>query len=125
MAIIDMGGGKENKIAKTVLQDVMVLATGHNVNNNAPRLVEQDGFGGKERMRSLTEDVTFSSVTLELDPVQAQQIAILTGTDSSLILSLRNNDDGDRVNIGSTTLMDVLGADSARVQRAAASIGKK
>jgi pilus assembly protein CpaB len=124
LAVVDMGGGKENKISKTILQDVVILATGHNVTNNAPRQVEQDAFGGKERIRSFTEDTTFASVTLEVDPAQAQQIAVLTNTDSALILTLRNNDDSERSNVGSTTLSDVLGGDLSRVQRAVAGVRK-
>jgi pilus assembly protein CpaB len=126
MAIIDMGSGKENKIAKTVLQDVVVLATGHSITNNAPRQVEQDAFGGKERIRSFAEDTTFASVTLEVDPAQAEQLALLAGTDSSLILSLRNNDDSDRVNVGSAMLSDILGPDQGRVvQRGVAGTAKR
>lgn len=125
MAIIDMGGGRETKIAKTVLQDVVVLATGHSITNNAPRQVEQDAFGGKERIRSFTEDTTFASVTLEVDPAQAQELAVLAATDSAMILSLRNNDDSDRTNLGSTMLSDILGADQNRVQRGVAGVGKR
>ncbi|MDR3607404.1 MAG: Flp pilus assembly protein CpaB [Oligoflexia bacterium] len=117
VVVVDMGAGKENKISKTILQDVVVLATGHNVTNNAPRQVEQDSFAGKERVRSLAEDTNFASVTLEVDPLQAQQLALLSNSDSTLILSLRNNDDSDRTNTGSTMLQDVLGADLSRVQR--------
>jgi len=57
-------------------------------------------------------------VTLEVEPAQAQSLAlILANGDSSLTLSLRNNGDADRVNVGATTLSDVLGADAGRVQR--------
>ncbi|OFZ72236.1 MAG: Flp pilus assembly protein CpaB [Bdellovibrionales bacterium RIFOXYD1_FULL_44_7] len=118
IAIIDGGGGKENKIAKTILQDVVVLAVGRNVTNNVARIVEADPFGGKERIRPLSEDTSFAAVTLEVEPAQAQSLAlILANGDSSLTLSLRNNDDADRVNVGATTLSDVLGADAGRVQR--------
>jgi pilus assembly protein CpaB len=117
IAVVDLGGGKENRISKTILQDVVVLATGHNVSNNAPRLVEQDAFGGKDRIRSLTEDSTFSTVTIELDPAQAQAIALIQGTDTQMVLALRNNDDNERTNTGSTTFTDVLGADMNRIQQ--------
>lgn len=121
MAILDLGGGKENKIVKTVLQDVVVLATGHNVSNNPARTAETDQTTGKEHFRPLVEDAAFTTITLEVDPAQAQMMAlIMANGDNAVSLSLRNNDDTDRISMGSTTYTDVLGADSARVQRAVA-----
>lgn len=111
IAILDPGGKKDQKIAKTVLQDTIILSIGRNVSNNVPRVVEMDpGGGGKERVRSLVEDFSFSSVTLEVDPTQAQTIALLLAMgESSLTLSLRNNDDGDRYNLPVTTFQDLNG----------------
>lgn len=123
IAVLDLGGGKENKVAKTVLQDVVVLSIGRYVTNNIARLVETDPAGGKERTRSLVEDFGFASVTLEVEPSQAQALALVMGNgDSALTLSLRNNDDIERVNFPSTVFADVLGADAARVKGAT---GKK
>jgi pilus assembly protein CpaB len=45
IAVIDAGGGKENKVVKTVLQDIVVLATGHYITNNVARSVEVDRRG--------------------------------------------------------------------------------
>jgi pilus assembly protein CpaB len=117
IAIVDLGGGKENKVAKTVLQDVVVLSIGRYITNNVARLVETDPAGGKDRVKSLAEDFSFTSVTLEVEPPQAQAIALLLASgDNSLALSLRNNDDVERVNFPSTTLSDLFGADAARVK---------
>lgn len=117
VAVVDLGGGKENRMAKTILQDVVVLATGHNVTNNAPRQIEPDAFGGKDKIRSLAEDTTFSTITVEVDPAQAQSLSLILGTDTQLVFTLRNNDDNDRTNTGSTTFTDVLGPDMGRIQR--------
>ncbi len=114
IAVVDMGGGKENKIAKTVLQDVVVLSIGRYVTNNVARTLEADPSGGKDRVRSLAEDYSFSSVSLEVEPAQAQMIALLLSSDNTMILSLRNNDDLDRGNFPTTALSDVLGADMTR-----------
>lgn len=112
IALIDMGGGKDNKVAKTVLQDVVVLAAGRNVANNVARVVENDPFGGPSRVRSLTEDSSFGTVTLEVEPAQAQVLALLMGSgDNALTLTLRNNDDTERVGMQSVTLGEVLGTD--------------
>ena len=118
IAVIDMGGGKENKIAKTVLQDIVVLAVGRNVTNNVARLVELDG--GKEKVKSLTEDFSFNSVTLEVEPLQAQTLALILGGEGAITLSLRNNDDTERTVLNSTMQADILGADASRVQRGVA-----
>ncbi|OFZ79165.1 MAG: Flp pilus assembly protein CpaB [Bdellovibrionales bacterium RIFOXYD1_FULL_53_11] len=115
VAIIDLGGGKENKIAKTILQDVVVLSVGKSVSNNVARVMEADP-SGRNKVRSLAEDFNFSSVTIEVEPAQAQMIALVL-TNGEISLSLRNNDDSDRVAVGATALGDVLGADAARLQR--------
>jgi pilus assembly protein CpaB len=118
IAVLEMGSGKENKIAKTLLQDIVVLAVGRNVTNNIPRIVEADPSNGKEKVKSLTEDFSFNSVTVEVEPAQAQALAlVMANGDSALTLSLRNNDDADRSQSGAITLIDVLGADATRVQR--------
>lgn len=117
IAVMDSGGGKENKIAKTLFQDVVVLSVGRSVTNNVARTIETDAFGGKDRVRSLAEDFSFSSVTLELEPAQAQALVlVMANSDNALTLSLRNNDDLERVNLPSVMLTDVLGADSSRVK---------
>lgn len=124
IAVIDLGGGKDNKIAKTILQDVVVLSVGRSVTNNIARVVEADPYGGKEKIRSLSEDTSFSSITLEVEPQQAQTMALVQSNgDAALTLSLRNNDDTDRTNLGSTIFTDVLGSDASRVRMPAG--GKK
>ena len=117
IAVLDMGGGRENRIAKTVLQDVVVLAVGRNVTGNVARTVESDIYGGKDRIKTLSEDSNFSSVTLEVEPSQAQALAlVLNNADNILTLALRNNDDTDRQNIGSTSVIDLLGADANKLR---------
>jgi pilus assembly protein CpaB len=102
-------GGREVKTAKTVFQDIVILAVGRSIANNVARKVEVD-MSGTARVRSLTEYDGYSSVTLELDPVQAQLVAaIYTDNSNRLILSLRNNDDADRVAISAPSrATDVL-----------------
>lgn len=118
VAVLDMGGGKQNKIAKTVLQDVVVLSVGRNVTNNVARLLEQDPYGNTPRVKSLTQDSSFTSVTLEVEPNQAQALAlVMANNDNAITLSLRNNDDTERVGMEAVTFEDVLGAEAARLQR--------
>ena len=117
IGVIDMGGGKTNKIAKILLQDVVVLATGKNINNNVARSLEADPAGGQAKIRSLAEDATFNSVTLEVDAAQAQMLALMvSGGEASISISLRNNDDSDRTNLQGTMITDVLGADIGKIR---------
>jgi pilus assembly protein CpaB len=122
IAVIDLGGEKTNKIAKTVLQDVTVLATGRRITNNVARTIEADPVGGKDKIRSLAEDFSFNTVTLEVDPLQAQMIAlILAGGDSALSLVLRNSDDMGFMSTqaSSYTFKDLLGPDAGMLQQRA------
>jgi pilus assembly protein CpaB len=117
IAIVDPGGKKELKISRTVLQDAVVLSVGRNIANNVARTIEMDSISGKDKVRSLSEDYSFASVTLEVDPFQAQMVALLLANgDSSLTLSLRNNDDNERANLPPTTFSDVWGAESGNLR---------
>lgn len=123
IAVIDGGGGKESKIAKVLLQDVVVLSVGRFVTNNAPRTVELDAAGGT-RVRTLAEDYSFASVTLEVDPKQAQSLSLVQSSGENLLmLALRNNDDTDRVSIPAVMLQDILAPDEYQRMRAIASQG--
>jgi len=119
IAVIDAGGGKENKLVRTILQDVAVLAVGRSITNNAPRVIEQDpSGGGKPKVKSLAQDFSFASVTLEVEPPQAQTVALVLATgDAAMTISLRNNDDSERPAMPSLTLSDILGSDAGRVMR--------
>lgn len=119
IAVLDPGGGKTNKIAKTILQDVVILSIGKYVTNNVARAVEADPSGGRDKIRSLAEDFSYSTVTVEVEPAQAQMLAFVMGNgDNALTLSLRNNDDVERVGYPSTVFDDILGPDAARVRAA-------
>jgi pilus assembly protein CpaB len=120
IAVLDMGGGKDTKISKTILQDVAVLSVGQNVTNNIPRKIEMDG--NKVQYKSLNEDSSYDTVTIEVEPEQAQVVALVAGNgENALTLVLRNNDDTERKNFGSTMMSDVLGGDAGRIQRNTAS----
>ena len=111
IAIIDRGAGRENRVSKTLLQDVVILSVGKAVTNNVMRQIEVDS--GREKIRSLAEDTNFSSVTVEVDPAQAQALALVAGNgENKIIVSLRNNDDTERVNLGVTSISDIFEGDS-------------
>lgn len=117
VGIIDGGGGNEYKMAKTLLQDVAVLAVGRNVTNNVPRVVERATIGNATRVRNLAESDAFTSVTLEVSPMQAQALFLmLNNSEKGLYLSLRNADDSERVDLPGINMTDVLGPEASRVR---------
>jgi pilus assembly protein CpaB len=116
IAVLDMGGGKENKVSKTILQDVVVLSVGQNVTNNIPRKVEVQG--SKVTYQSLAENTAYDTVTVEVAPEQAQMLALVSSNgENAITLVLRNNDDTERKNLGTTMMSDVIGTDLGRIQR--------
>jgi pilus assembly protein CpaB len=118
IGVIDMGDKKTNRIAKNILQDVLVLSVGKNVAGNIPRYVTMDG--GKEKVRNLNEDVNYGTVTIEVDPQQAIVLtAALANNDAGITLALRNNDDTERAQAPAIGVEDLLGADSVKLRRPA------
>jgi pilus assembly protein CpaB len=109
IGVFDMGAGRENKYAKTVLQDVVILAVGKSVTNNPSRTLDIDPFTGKEKVRSLTEDATFNTVTLEVEPKDVPGLALMqSGSEVQLFMALRHTDDTDRTPPPTVGLRDLI-----------------
>lgn len=112
ISVIDVGasaGGRENKIAKTLLQDVVILAVGRSVTNNLARKIDLDPQNGKAKIKSLVDYDGYSSITIEVDPNQAQLLAaIMAGSGNRLMFTLRNNDDVDRSALAPARATDAL-----------------
>ena len=116
IAVMSAGeDNNSNKVAKTILQDKVVLAVGRNVTNNVARLIENggDAKNPKPVVRSLTQFDGFSSVTLEVEPTEVQLLALLSAGNTKMTLSLRNNDDQDRSNLGSLSFHYLVESDPA------------
>jgi pilus assembly protein CpaB len=94
LAAVDSGSGPNRKTnVKTIMQDVTVLATGINVTNNIPRTVEVTS-ANKVNVRNLNGDTTFSTLTLELSPEEAQSMILLQASNpGSIYITLRNPND--------------------------------
>jgi pilus assembly protein CpaB len=125
IAVIDAGtsSGRESRVARTVMQDTVVLAVGRYITNNAARKLERDAGSEKTRVKNLSDYDGYSSITLEMDPAQAQQMAaIVAGSGNRIILTLRNNDDTDRTNLISSRASDVLLSDPGRMPAAGQTI---
>ncbi len=72
-------GGKRNFVTCTMLQNVLVLATGNET--------------AKSRGRSLGMNAGYSTVTLEVTPREAEMLAFAEQIKGRLVLTLRNRND--------------------------------
>lgn len=118
IAVINYGKGEADMIeVKTILQDVLVLATGKLVTNTVPGILEVDPNAGgraKPQKVTLTEYSTYGSITVEVDPYDVQKLILVEREHGGVFLSLRNNDDNGREELETVALNDVLGPDSKR-----------
>jgi pilus assembly protein CpaB len=107
-----MGVRKDLQKIRTVLQDVLVLSTGKKMTNSLPmNVIETPKIA---RVMNLNNDVTYSSITIELDPYDAQKLAYIQAfTSGRLSLSLRNNADKEAPRLKPTQIYDVLGEDAS------------
>lgn len=95
LAAVDIGKGvsQERKVL-TLMQDVVVLATGVSVVNNIPRVFELDATGRNLTQTTLTGDTKYTTITIETDPKQAQDLVyILSTAPGNLFFTLRNPND--------------------------------
>jgi pilus assembly protein CpaB len=111
LSTIDYASGRTDmKKIKTVLQDVLVLSTGLQMSNSLPIIgYKTPNVIKKMNLSTITD---FSTITLELNPFEAQKVLFLNNIGSGLILSLRNNNDKQKIHIRSTKLFDILGDDT-------------
>lgn len=95
MAVLDTGKGANMKReVSVIMEDVVILATGVNVHNNLPRTIERDPSGKALIQTTLTGDTKYSTLTIEANVQQAQDLVFLVSTNpSSLYFLLRNPSD--------------------------------
>jgi pilus assembly protein CpaB len=95
LAAVDTGKGvAQKREVQTLMQDVVVLATGVNVMNNIPRVFELDGSGKNLSQISLTGDTKYSTITVEANQKEAQDLVyILSTAPGNIYLTLRNPSD--------------------------------
>ena len=119
MANIQLVPGKlESTQMRTILQDVLILATGKYVTNTVPGILERDQFRPEQKTKvALSEYSNFSNITVEVDPTQSQALMFAVANFSGgIYLTLRNNDDNGKDNdLRVTKLEDMTrGGDSGK-----------
>ena len=94
-AVVDSGKGA-NQVKQVILykQNVVILATGLNVNNNLPRTIEKDPSGKNFVQNTLTGDTKYNTITVEAGAAEAQDLlALVSSNPGSLYFLLRNPND--------------------------------
>jgi pilus assembly protein CpaB len=65
LAAVDTGKGvNQKREVQTLMQDVVVLATGVNIMNNIPRVFEMDSGGKSVTQMTLTGDTKYSTISI-------------------------------------------------------------
>ncbi|MBC6414913.1 MAG: Flp pilus assembly protein CpaB [Bdellovibrionales bacterium] len=101
-------GTSQKKYIKTILQDVVILATGSNVVRELPRIHEE--VGNTLYVKNLRIESDFDTITIEAFPNEAQKIIyILSSNPNNLFFTLRHPSDNQLINLKQTELADVLG----------------
>lgn len=98
-AVVDTGKGAAQKREVVLLmQDIIILATGVNLNNSIPRTIEKDPSGRGLIQTTLTGDTKYNNITIEVNASDAQDLVYLVSTNpSSLYFLLRNPHDRIKV----------------------------
>jgi pilus assembly protein CpaB len=109
VAALDVGKGvQQHREVKTLMQDVVVLSTGMKVMNELPAMVERQGKD--EWVKSLRDDMTFTTVTIEASPEESQDlIYILSTSPGSLFMTLRHPTDHTKKRMPESTIESLLG----------------
>ena len=99
----------KKKYIKTILQDVVVLASGMDIVNELPRIYEEVGDQGY--VKNLRTENKFSTITVEVSPREAQNLVYILSTNpSSLFFSLRHPSDNSKKPIQHVGISGLFGA---------------
>jgi pilus assembly protein CpaB len=115
IAAIDAGKGiNQRREVAVIMQDVIVLATGLNVVNNIPRILEMDSNNKNIQQIALTGDTKYTTLTIEASPKEAQDlIYIMSTSPGNIYFTLRNpNDRQVQPRLPSSTSDSILGRPS-------------
>ena len=105
---VGKGGASQERYIKTLLQDVVILATGLQIVHELPRLHEE--VGGEDYIINTRRKNDFSTITVEVSPREAQNLVYIIDTDpKNLFFSLRHPSDNGLNTLHHVSLKNVLG----------------
>lgn len=108
IAALDIGrGANQRREVKTIIQDVVILATGLRIANELPRLLER--VGKEDFIKNIRSDTNFNTITVEASPQDAQNlIYILATSPGSLFVTLRHPSDRTKITLPQASVDTVL-----------------
>ncbi len=110
VAALDVGAGANKKReVRTLMQDVVVLATGQRIANQIPVVYDEEE-DGQINIKNLRMDVNYNDLTIEAEPEEVQELVyILSTTPGGLFITLRNSSDRIIKPLKTASINDVLG----------------
>lgn len=110
IAALDVGKGPNaRREVKTLMQDVVVLATGVRIVNDLPVLYEKKQGGAIEGI-PLKEDLNFATITVEASPEESQDLIYLLSTSpGSIFMTLRHPSDHFKRRYPEATIDSLMG----------------
>jgi len=107
-------GNSQKREIKTILQNVLILATGIKIVNELPRVFEE--VSGDNFIRNIRAATDFNSITIEAPPSAIQNLVyVLSTSPGALFLSLRHPTDPVEVkNLPVSNLNSLLGRPNTR-----------
>ena len=111
-------GTNQKRVIRTIMQDVVILATGIKVVSELPRVLEE--ISGDNFIRNLRSATNFNSITIEADKKAIQNLVyVLSTSPGSLFLSLRHPSDHEHeTNVLTSGIEQVLNNTARRPARA-------
>jgi pilus assembly protein CpaB len=98
----------QRREVKTLLQDVVVLATGARIVNELPIMYER--MGKDDMIKNLRGDLAFATITIEASPEESQDLIYLLSTaPGSIFLTLRHPSDHAKKRMPESTIETLLG----------------
>ena len=123
IAALDIRDGTNQKrVVRTIMQDVVILATGIKVVSELPRILEE--ISGDNFIRNLRSATNFNSITIEADKKAIQNLVyVLSTSPGSLFLSLRHPSDHEHeTNVLTSGIEQVLNSAARKPARAGRSL---
>lgn len=110
LAALFVGSGKnKKKVVKTIMQNVPILATGVKISNELPVLYTKNKRGNEIIAKNLTRDTTFTNITIEATPQEAQNITfILNQNPKDLSITLRHPSDSGPIPVNISTSEETI-----------------
>lgn len=114
---LDVGKGvNQRREVKTLMQDVVILATGARIVNELPAMFERQGKD--DYIKNLRGDMTFTTITVEASPEESQDLIYLLSTaPGAIFLTLRHPSDHTKKRMPESTIETLLGKVSQEMLR--------